>query len=218
MCPLTRRRRRHFTAQPLIKQSLKKLPTVHSHYQTMPAVKYRSRVQDRTGRCREIELSVMLSADEYEALSFQESDSHSIAMDKVRGQGKQAILSAGPWLCVECCRRPAVDVHQLSMIGFFQDGSKGIKDFTMPHCGSTSCVEAIVPSMQASLVQKARRQEGIFKNATSFNVTGDCEFCKKYSTDLSTCSRCKAVFYCSRACQKTHWKTGGHKQECRPPS
>ena len=28
------------------------------------------------------------------------------------------------------------------------------------------------------------------------------------------CSRCKMTFYCSAECQKTHWKTGGHKQHC----
>ena len=30
-----------------------------------------------------------------------------------------------------------------------------------------------------------------------------------------TCSRCKAVNYCSRACQVDHWKT--HKLECQKP-
>ena len=28
------------------------------------------------------------------------------------------------------------------------------------------------------------------------------------------CTRCKMTFYCSTECQKTHWKTGGHKQHC----
>jgi tetratricopeptide (TPR) repeat protein len=30
------------------------------------------------------------------------------------------------------------------------------------------------------------------------------------------CARCRAVKYCSAACQKVHWKQGGHKQECIP--
>ena len=33
----------------------------------------------------------------------------------------------------------------------------------------------------------------------------------------SKCSRCKQVYYCSRACQKRHWSRGGHKQECEEP-
>ena len=31
----------------------------------------------------------------------------------------------------------------------------------------------------------------------------------------SRCQRCKAVVYCSRACQLKHWKSG-HKESCRP--
>ena len=29
------------------------------------------------------------------------------------------------------------------------------------------------------------------------------------------CGRCKAVWYCSKACQREHWTAGGHKKECR---
>ena len=28
------------------------------------------------------------------------------------------------------------------------------------------------------------------------------------------CNRCKITFYCSRNCQRQHWKVGGHKQNC----
>lgn len=47
--------------------------------------------------------------------------------------------------------------------------------------------------------------------------------CKKLRTRLAgsprsgfkKCSKCKRVVYCSRACQVTHWKKGGHKDECK---
>jgi tetratricopeptide (TPR) repeat protein len=35
---------------------------------------------------------------------------------------------------------------------------------------------------------------------------------------LHLCARCKGVMYCSAACQKVHWKQGGHKQECKKPA
>jgi tetratricopeptide (TPR) repeat protein len=35
---------------------------------------------------------------------------------------------------------------------------------------------------------------------------------------LHMCARCMVVKYCSAACQKVHWKQGGHKQECTPSS
>jgi len=36
--------------------------------------------------------------------------------------------------------------------------------------------------------------------------------CVKRSKDLMSCSRCKVVYYCSKECQRLHWKK--HKQEC----
>jgi tetratricopeptide (TPR) repeat protein len=32
---------------------------------------------------------------------------------------------------------------------------------------------------------------------------------------LHRCGGCKGVMYCCAACQKVHWKQGGHKQECK---
>ena len=41
---------------------------------------------------------------------------------------------------------------------------------------------------------------------------------KKSSTkgkNFKRCARCRKVIYCSRACQKEHWKKGGHKDVCK---
>ena len=40
-----------------------------------------------------------------------------------------------------------------------------------------------------------------------------CEWCRKRSEDLKKCSRCRVVVYCSRACQKLHYKK--HKKFCK---
>ena len=32
------------------------------------------------------------------------------------------------------------------------------------------------------------------------------------------CGRCKLAFYCSKNCQKRHWKEGGHKHNCVAPA
>lgn len=41
-----------------------------------------------------------------------------------------------------------------------------------------------------------------------------CELCGAEVQDLKRCGRCFVAKYCSRACQTTHWKTGGHKTSC----
>merc|ERR1711964_581551 len=33
-------------------------------------------------------------------------------------------------------------------------------------------------------------------------------------TGLKACQQCKSVWYCSRACQKRHWRAG-HKKDCK---
>ena len=42
-----------------------------------------------------------------------------------------------------------------------------------------------------------------------------CTFCHKISTEkLPSCARCKKQAYCSKECQRTHWKA--HKKDCVP--
>jgi hypothetical protein len=39
-----------------------------------------------------------------------------------------------------------------------------------------------------------------------------CAACRKHASS-TRCARCRAVYYCGRACQKAHWK--GHKAGCQ---
>ncbi|PFX23112.1 Egl nine-like 3 [Stylophora pistillata] len=47
------------------------------------------------------------------------------------------------------------------------------------------------------------------------SISSSCAFCSAENRNLSRCSRCRSVFYCSKDCQKSHWKA--HKPNCRPP-
>lgn len=40
-----------------------------------------------------------------------------------------------------------------------------------------------------------------------------CHGCNKIFDKLNQCNRCKKAFYCSKECQKKHWRK--HKAECR---
>lgn len=46
----------------------------------------------------------------------------------------------------------------------------------------------------------------------------ECANCAAVGTVLSKCSKCLMVAYCSKTCQLQHWKDGGHKRFCVPPS
>jgi len=56
------------------------------------------------------------------------------------------------------------------------------------------------------------------KGGTSVGNDKECANClasqSREGAALQVCTRCKAVSYCSRACQKQHWGKGGHKQFC----
>ncbi|KAI1148153.1 putative MYND domain protein [Nemania diffusa] len=43
-------------------------------------------------------------------------------------------------------------------------------------------------------------------------MQGTCSSCKKASADLKKCAKCSTTLYCSRDCQKAHWKA--HKKIC----
>jgi TPR repeat protein len=44
-----------------------------------------------------------------------------------------------------------------------------------------------------------------------------CSSCNKPQPSgqtFSKCTGCRTVQYCNKECQRAHWRTGGHKQEC----
>lgn len=46
-------------------------------------------------------------------------------------------------------------------------------------------------------------------------VGNQCANCA-IEENLKSCSRCRLVWYCGTACQKQHWKDGGHRRFCVP--
>lgn len=41
-----------------------------------------------------------------------------------------------------------------------------------------------------------------------------CAGCGREALYLRLCSGCRSASYCSRECQRRHWREGGHKLRC----
>lgn len=89
--------------------------------------------------------------------------------------------------------------------------------------GTLERVSTYPPVPKASY-RKSKSSPGEFRSNVEkeLRVPPSLNFCQgcdklKLSSEMKECSRCKVVKYCSRDCQKHHWKRKdrGHKQECR---
>jgi hypothetical protein len=81
------------------------------------------------------------------------------------------------------------------------------------HLGSQGDNSIFHRSCSESLGQLTRMAS---TDHTKTGTVGICAGCEKSSdSPLKRCAKCQAVFYCSRKCQTTHWKT--HKKTCNKP-
>ena len=65
-----------------------------------------------------------------------------------------------------------------------------------------------------SCPKKGHRQSFIDAMAKKKKKACAYEKCRKYTTQNQKCTRCQSVFYCSRKCQKKHWKIM-HRSVCK---
>ena len=66
-----------------------------------------------------------------------------------------------------------------------------------------------------SIRQQIEQSKTSIQQAHNHIFCSNCEKQSACSLDLFACGRCRAVQYCSKECQRTHWKTGGHRKLCR---
>ena len=58
----------------------------------------------------------------------------------------------------------------------------------------------------------AEASTGLLETITNKNKCASCGVMKNDEMRFYKCARCKATHYCSKECQKDHWKS--HKKEC----
>ena len=72
---------------------------------------------------------------------------------------------------------------------------------------SGTCAQCGTPGVHVEEAKAAAEAEGMDAFIALYGVRSGEE------AELKRCSRCKAVHYCSPACQVAHWKAG-HKKQC----
>ena len=106
--------------------------------------------------------------------------------------------------CVHCNQKKAIGV-------IFTGGQssphetlvpKIVEDFTVPVC--SDCQQDVMNSKLDS-----------YDVIDSDHLFKKCQGCGKMELKMKCCERCKSVFYCSRECQRGHWKLK-HKKYCKP--
>lgn len=180
----------------------------------MTTIKYHATVEDSAGRKEEFNLSFRISGEEYAKLvnvdEIERNADQAISIiDRLLTQVRPTILAAGPWTCF--CGRPGNYVVQAPVM----QADKNIEDMPIVICGQKPCEAKVTNLMDQRAQEEAKKTAsgGTEKQVTMYQ----CSQCKKTGTteEMFKCSRCKAIFYCSKTCQIAHWRAC-HKKECVP--
>lgn len=88
---------------------------------------------------------------------------------------------------------------------------------------AVSLVKLNIGNMATRVVFLTPSERAPFKNQKEKSLTWEeCANCassySNHGVTLKQCSRCKLLSYCSKECQDQHWRKGGHKFFCLPPS
>jgi len=100
--------------------------------------------------------------------------------------------------------------------GIKQDLTRALKLFRLAAAQGHEPAKAAMPQVEAMLkaslgVTPPAKQRA----ALAPDACANCGILSEsVGVKLNSCSRCKAVKYCGKACQLKHWKEGGHKKIC----
>lgn len=134
------------------------------------------------------------------------------------------------WTCARCAGRCA---HVSCKSVYDPAQSKFSLYACLPQCGGEACRIALqrqadnywshcqrklVASSQSSPRSSTVPSPNAQDRPATLTLRRACEACGKTGeegTEIKACTRCRATFYCSVACQKKHWSSV-HKFACRP--
>ncbi|KLO16503.1 hypothetical protein SCHPADRAFT_995078 [Schizopora paradoxa] len=97
------------------------------------------------------------------------------------------------------------------------DAMKAVKCKDIEECIDKSEVKSHWSQFEETLLARTV-YKSLFEHSGQSNLgIIRCANCGKMDAkqNLQKCGGCKNVFYCSKDCQRTHWKQGGHRLTCK---
>lgn len=69
----------------------------------------------------------------------------------------------------------------------------------------------IIQQLEAKFPNEVKKANARYAHGVASSIR-ECAYCTKRNVALSQCSKCKAVWYCNKNCQKKHWAL--HRKKC----
>ena len=193
---------------------------VWSQARTMPTINYVAKVSNNGGELhRSYDIPVELTEQELAALAAGGQGAGDV-LRKMLYIIQPQIISTEQWLCRMCGQRASKMVNTPGFYPHPRTGGPPVVVDMMPLqiCSDPACSQQAQRETQrlTRSVHTAMEEE-----SPGFNLRAgqayECAHCKKAQSrdagKMDYCSKCKAVRYCSRACQAADWKAG-HKYAC----
>lgn len=163
------------------------------------------------GQHEEITLHISLTNDEF-AGNMHADGLERILKTKIH---PAFIARTSPCMCIVCQSRPST--RMVNTISWHKDAPDGptVVDHTpFPICDSADC--------NSNATRIAHEYRHMAASEAPSMAEAECEMCEnckvmKYVSEsgrMKRCARCKVKLYCSKQCQKEHWKNG-HKLHCK---
>jgi hypothetical protein len=138
--------------------------------------------------------------------------------DMIRRSRTEMMSLRPSWNCYSC----QGDFYKFASIpsgltSSDENGRVPCRLFLIPVCSDGRCITSSTQEINP-IIARAAKATG---NRRKSHPDRGIQFCRKCdevddaSERFKQCSRCKVAYYCSRECQKEHWKI--HKKECLPP-
>lgn len=132
-------------------------------------------------------------------------------VSNIAHKNKDVILKQYDFLCCNCDNE-ATDMRIATADLLDRAPPQVIVTLAYPVCKSEQC-NLVALQRKLGVFASMEKEDGMDGFYSKSPV--ECSACGKTAVNLLTCSRCKALHYCNRECQRKMWPE--HKKVCKAP-